>query len=133
MGRGTGFRRLAMLQTGCWRTRARLALAATAMIGAGCASLPWGERGSRGNAVGWKMVMEKVPPAYLVALDRSECVVTEKRWKKIDEGDQVFCAWHRTHLAGAHMLRHDRVGPAPVGAREPTARPRTGSRPPRER
>lgn len=113
--------------------RTRLVPLGLALLAVGCASLPWGGRENRGDAVGWKMVVEKAPPSYLVALDRSECVVTEKRWKKIAEGDQVFCAWHRTRVAGSHMMQHDRMRPAPVTGREPPARPRTGSRPPRDR
>ncbi len=67
-------------------------------LAGGCAVL--GGRGDGGRTeTGWKMVMEKVPPAYLVAVDRSECTVSETRFAKIREGDNVLCAWRVGSIA----------------------------------
>src|SRR5690606_1692345 len=67
--------------------------------GSGCSFLRAPGDGGR-TETGWKMVMEKVPPAYLVAVDRSECTVSAERYEKTREGDNVFCVWRVPSIAG---------------------------------
>lgn len=55
--------------------------------------------GEDASVVGWKTVMQKVPPAYLIAVDRSQCTVTAERYEKAKEGDSFFCAWSRSAVA----------------------------------
>ena len=55
-------------------------------------SLPWTQGRSR-TTVGWKQVMEKREPVYLIAIDRTECTVTKEKFAQIKPGDSVFCAW----------------------------------------
>lgn len=69
-----------------------------AFLIAGCAHLPGGK--DDGAGVGWKRVFEKAAPSYLVAVDRTECVVSAKRFAEVEVGDNVFCAWSRGGLAG---------------------------------
>lgn len=63
----------------------------------GCA-MPRGS-GEDASVVGWKTVMQKVAPAYLIAVDRSQCTVTAERYEKAKEGDSFFCAWSRSAVA----------------------------------
>src|SRR5690606_12416377 len=51
------------------------------VLATGCSFLRGPGDGGR-TETGWKMVMEKVPPAYLVAVDRSECTVSAERYEK---------------------------------------------------
>ncbi len=62
-----------------------------ALIAAGCG---WAHgNGENGSTVGWKTVMRKVEPAYLIAVDRSQCTVSPERFAKAEEGKGFFCAW----------------------------------------
>lgn len=82
------------------RRLVRLACALILIIPAsGCSFLRGPGDGGR-TETGWKMVMQKVPPAYLVAVDRSECTVSAERYEKTREGDNVFCVWRVPSVAG---------------------------------
>ncbi|MGH7444661.1 MAG: hypothetical protein ACREKM_07280 [Longimicrobiales bacterium] len=59
----------------------------------GCAYLGGRQNDDGRGGIGWKMVMEKLPPSYLIAVDRSECTVTAKRYSEVEVGEQAFCAW----------------------------------------
>lgn len=76
-----------------------------ALVVAGCATL--GGRGGEdgGGGVGWKMVMEKVPPSYVIAVDRSECTVSAERYAEIEVGKQAFCAWSARRDGTNRFLR----------------------------
>jgi len=70
-----------------------------AVVLAGCAS----NRGANGEGttvLGWKTVMQKVSPAYLIAVDRSQCTVSADRFSKAKEGESFLCAWSRSAVAG---------------------------------
>lgn len=76
------------------RTLAALApLALACILTAGCFIFP----GSRRNAdgLGWKAVMEKREPVYLIAIDGTECTVSSERWAQAKPGRQFFCHWQR--------------------------------------
>jgi hypothetical protein len=51
-----------------------------------------------------KRVAAKDPPNLLIADDGSICMVSEKRFEKIEVGMKALCAWHGGRI------------PAPVGA-----------------
>jgi hypothetical protein len=60
----------------------------------GACSSPFSQ--GRQSTVGWKQVLEKREPVYLIAVDLSECTVTKERYAKINPGDNVFCNWRAT-------------------------------------
>jgi hypothetical protein len=41
-----------------------------------------------------KQVAGKAPPIYLVAHDKSECVVSKERYNQVRVGDYVTCSWY---------------------------------------
>jgi hypothetical protein len=49
--------------------------------------------GEARGMIGWKTVMRKMDPVYLIAVDGSQCTVTEEKFKKAKEGERFFCAW----------------------------------------
>ncbi len=73
---------------------------ALAFLVSACATLPFGGRKDSRNGVGWKQVMEKIAPSYLIAVDRTECTVTAERFAEVAPGDNVFCVWRVQGLAG---------------------------------
>jgi hypothetical protein len=76
------------------RRSVRFLLAAVLVFG-GCASYRSPADG-RTPSLGWKVVMEKAPPAYLIAVDRMECTVSRDRFEKVSVGDRVLCAWRES-------------------------------------
>lgn len=68
-------------------------LAATVL--AGCATLVPLRRPNpmQGAGVGMKEVVEKREPNYLIAVDRTECVVSRSRFNKVERGSRVLCRW----------------------------------------
>jgi hypothetical protein len=56
-------------------------------------------RTSPAAGIGWKVVMETRPPAYLVAVDGTECTVSAERFKQVNAGDRVLCAWRREGMS----------------------------------
>lgn len=80
---------------------------------AGCTWLGHGTNDPAHPYVGWKQVMRKVPPVYLVATDRTQCTVTDEKYRKVKEGDVVFCTWSAAAMArtGGDGWRTDRTGP----------------------
>jgi hypothetical protein len=99
------------------RTRRALIVIGVAVASAGCAgpqplALPGKDRGdprempgstSRGpgenvgqvNGLDAKNVSGKVPPATLIADDGHRCVVPEPRYREVQIGERVLCAWRR--------------------------------------
>lgn len=77
------------------RFKSELLLVAAVLIVSGCATINSNRDGTN-PAIGWKVVMEKSAPAYLIAVDRSECTVPTDRFERVAIGDRVFCAWRRT-------------------------------------
>jgi hypothetical protein len=60
----------------------------------GCANSVAGLLGeSLGLPLVDKTVASKVAPNTLVATDGTTCGVSEKRWEKTKEGDDVACVW----------------------------------------
>jgi putative hemolysin len=47
----------------------------------------------RRAAASVKIVDAKRPPATLIAVDRSICLVTVDRYRNVGVGDAVFCTW----------------------------------------
>jgi hypothetical protein len=45
------------------------------------------------GSLGRKPVTGKREPAYLIAVDGTECTVSKKKFKKVKVGDAVFCLW----------------------------------------
>jgi hypothetical protein len=43
--------------------------------------------------IGFKQVTDKREPAYLVAMDGTECTVSRGAFQKARVGESVFCAW----------------------------------------
>jgi hypothetical protein len=41
-----------------------------------------------------KQVARKADPNYLVAHDKSECVVSKERYAEVRVGDYVTCSWY---------------------------------------
>lgn len=76
------------------RHGARLLLPALVLILSGCASLRSGDGSS--PVLGWKVVMQKSEPTYLLAGDGTECTVPQDRYDRTHVGDRVFCAWRRS-------------------------------------
>lgn len=60
-----------------------------------CASVPVPDRlsGGRGGSLGWKTVVEKREPGYVIAADRTTCEVSQDRYRKAREGNRFFCHW----------------------------------------
>lgn len=56
-------------------------------------------RTSPAAGIGWKVVMDKRPPAYLVAVDGTECTVSAERFQQVNPGDRVLCAWRREGMS----------------------------------
>jgi hypothetical protein len=75
-------------------TRLVLLLLALLLL-SGCIRSGDSYRRSPAAGVGWKVVMDKRPPAYLVAVDGTECTVSAERFRQVDPGDRVLCAWRR--------------------------------------
>lgn len=48
---------------------------------------------SSSGSLGRKPVTGKREPAYLIAVDGTECTVSTKKFKKVKVGDAVFCLW----------------------------------------
>ena len=70
-------------------------MAAVALL-AGCASRPLPrafDSGEGSGTSGWKHVMEKREPNLLIALDGTECTVSEGRFVRLERGDRVLCTW----------------------------------------
>jgi hypothetical protein len=70
-----------------------------------CASLPGMGRTEHGprspqETLGWKVVIEKREPNLLLAVDGTECVVSEERFERIRTGRRAFCHW-RTEGMGS--------------------------------
>lgn len=55
-----------------------------------------------GSWVGYKQVMEKRAPAYLIATDKSECTVSSDKYEDVLPGDRVLCTWKSTGV-GEHQ------------------------------
>ncbi len=73
----------------------RLVVLALVLL-AGCA-LPFRTRRPNTGGethVGWKKVVDKRPPTWLVATDRSVCTVSSGKYDHTSLGDVVLCAWH---------------------------------------
>jgi hypothetical protein len=45
------------------------------------------------SKVGFKVVVDKREPTYLVAADRTSCTVSADRFRKVRVGSRVLCAW----------------------------------------
>jgi hypothetical protein len=43
--------------------------------------------------IGFKQVTDKREPAYLVAMDGTECTVSREAFRKVRVGESVFCVW----------------------------------------
>lgn len=57
---------------------------------------------SPGVSPGWKTVVEKREPVYLIADDRSECQASAKGFANAQVGKRKFCLWtRRTGAVGA--------------------------------
>jgi hypothetical protein len=41
-----------------------------------------------------KEVARKAEPVYLIARDRSECVVPKERFRRVHIGERVACSWY---------------------------------------
>jgi hypothetical protein len=78
-----------------WRSMARMASMGSVLVQVSCVSLPLPNRLSGGpdQAVGWKLVVDKREPNFLLASDRTECEVTRERFDGVKEGESVFCQW----------------------------------------
>lgn len=76
----------------------QLLLAVLVVLLGGCASNR-GNNGEGATVIGWKTVMQKVSPAYLIAVDRSQCTVSTDRFSKAKEGESFLCAWSRSAVA----------------------------------
>lgn len=68
----------------------------------------------RSPAISAKEVRRKVEPSVLVARDGTRCLVTENRFRRIEIGDWIRCAWTRTEEAGSLVTL-----PAVTGAQAP--------------
>jgi hypothetical protein len=58
-----------------------------------------------------KIVDAKRPPATLIAVDRSVCLVTAERYRNTRIGDAVFCQWSGGRPTA--LGDEPRVGPTP--------------------
>jgi hypothetical protein len=63
-----------------------------------CAHFPGSDRAdgpprSPRETLGWKVVIEKREPNLLLAVDGTECVVSEERFERIRTGRRAFCHW----------------------------------------
>jgi hypothetical protein len=48
--------------------------------------------------IGYKLVMRKVDPNYLMAVDRTSCQVAPDRYRQVREGQRVLCDWKTSGL-----------------------------------
>jgi hypothetical protein len=81
-------------------------VAALAFVVASCAYTGNSADGGAGKPSptvnpGWKTVVEKREPVYLIADDRSECQTSADNFKKAQVGKRKFCLWTRTKASGA--------------------------------
>jgi hypothetical protein len=113
--------------SGLRRSGALLACTALATLLAGGCINPggryWnpGEDGGR-TGLASKVVMRKVAPNYLVAMDRTTCEVSADRFREVRTGQRVLCDWKSGRsVAGGDRSR----GPSQPG-REPAGTPRVG-------
>jgi hypothetical protein len=62
---------------------------------AGCAMYRQREAPSptRSAGVAVKQVVDKREPAYLIAIDGTECTVSAARFNRTELGQRVLCAW----------------------------------------
>ena len=77
------------------RTLSLLSVLFVAVILTGCA-FPLLERDpafNKGSGLNVKPVSAKRDPAYLIAVDGSECTVSKKRFDKVKVGDNQLCLW----------------------------------------
>ena len=56
-------------------------------------SLPAGASGGSTSSVSSKAVYGKREPVTIIAQDRTECIVSEKKFKELATGEKVLCAW----------------------------------------
>jgi hypothetical protein len=71
---------------------------ALALLLPACASIPGMGRDQHSSrspqeTLGWKVVIEKRDPNLLLAVDGTECVVSEERFERIRTGRRAFCHW----------------------------------------
>jgi hypothetical protein len=73
-----------------------------------------------------KIVDAKRPPATLIAVDRSVCLVTAERYRNTRIGDAVFCQWSggRPTALGSDRV----VGSTPDPRQDATRDPRRATR-----
>jgi len=69
-----------------------------ALVLPACASIPGMGRSQQGTpspqgTLGWKVVIEKREPNLLLAVDGTECVVSEERFERVRTGRRAFCHW----------------------------------------
>jgi hypothetical protein len=43
--------------------------------------------------IGYKMVMRKMDPNYLIAIDQTTCQVSPERYRQVRERQRVLCDW----------------------------------------
>jgi hypothetical protein len=68
-----------------------------------CTSIPGMGRSEHGprstqETLGWKVVIEKREPNLLLAVDGTECVVSEERFERIRRGRRAFCHWRAERM-----------------------------------
>jgi hypothetical protein len=78
------------------RTLTAITLVLAAVPAAGCISVPFAKNGNenvKASGLGWKLVESKREPAYLIAVDGTECTVSKERFAKAKRGDNALCLW----------------------------------------
>jgi hypothetical protein len=64
-----------------------------------------------------KVVMRKMEPNYLIALDNTACEVSYERFRRVREGQRALCDWKRHSLvAGRQGRSADGAAAAPAAA-----------------
>jgi hypothetical protein len=63
-----------------------------------------------------KIVDAKSPPATLIAIDRSVCLVTVNRYRDTRIGDAVYCHWQGGESGVVGLVAPAGVDDAPPGA-----------------
>jgi hypothetical protein len=78
-----------------WTPLLLLLLGFVLLLPVGC--LPYGQREvpnpTRSGGVGVKEVVDKREPAYLIAVDGTECTVVAATFNRTRIGQRVFCVW----------------------------------------